>query len=83
MPLVDIFLYGRIPAKLDIDSDGVPHSVSVETKSGVKWADLSDEELDAIANKFAGEIHYALIEYKREYNMFSKQMLREMRNDNV
>lgn len=64
MPTCNIYLFGNLPAELDLDQDGICMGCSVETKDGTVWLDLPDIELDAIVSQNC----YAVLETMAEYN---------------
>ena len=68
MPIANIFLHGNIPAQLELCNAGEPLGISVETTAGVKWADFSQEELEAIADQWQPQINAAMEEFKREWD---------------
>jgi hypothetical protein len=68
MPQVDVFIYGKIPAVLEIDNEGYPLDLSVETRHGIKWADMTQEELEKFAEPFEQKIQEAMEEFKRNWD---------------
>ena len=80
MPACNIFLFGNLPAEIDLDKYGEAMGVSVETKTGTLWLDLSDAELDAIVASNQVKVDECMRDYLIGAREYSMMLARDLRN---
>lgn len=79
MPMVKILLWGNLPAELDVTMYGEPMGVSVEHRTGVKWLDMDQAELDRITSDNNEAVMEAILDHKREHIDYSKMLMEDLR----
>jgi hypothetical protein len=80
MPIAKIFLYGKLPADLDLSVDGEPFGVCVHHRSGTIWMDMSDIELDKIVADNQFTVDEAMSEFTRGKIEWDRRLAKEMRD---